>query len=275
MNNRAGADRVATAFHENAEHYDQYVLVQKRVVTQLVGSVKRHLVQVPEHILDVGTGTGALLEQLRVQYPAARLAGVDIALNMCLKTQRKMGADGHVVNGAAETLPFKTGMFDLVVSTSVLQWVGDLSAAIREMCRVVKPGGDIIIAYFCHGSLHELQRCFHEVSGGGGPIMSRLHDFSTLADMTTIVNSIGFERAVISLETEVDWYDDLHSLLRAIKKIGAGAMSGGSGYGLGWRGILRETAKRYQQLYGQNDKIPASYKVLYLNARTTRTHADG
>ena len=268
MNRIAEAGLVATAFHKNAENYDQHVLVQKRVVTQLAGSVELHLDQEPEHILDVGTGTGAVLEQLHTRYPLTRLTGVDIALNMCLKSQQKMGAACQIVNGNAETLPFKTGMFDLVVSASALQWVSDLPAALREMSRVVTPGGDISIAFFCHGTLHELQRCFNDVTVGGSSKTSRLHGFWTVDDVTAIINSIGFARAVISVETEDDWYEDLHSLLRAIKNIGAGAVSGGSGNGLGWRGVLQETSRRYQQLYGQNDKIPATYKVLYLTART-------
>ncbi|HIJ86466.1 MAG TPA: methyltransferase domain-containing protein [Desulfuromonadales bacterium] len=270
MHRIAEAAHIATSFHNNAEQYDRHVLVQKRVVTQLAGSVELHRDHAPGHILDVGTGTGALLELLHARHPAARLAGVDIALNMCLKSQQKMGAVCSVVNGTAEALPFKSGIFDLVVSASVLQWVSDLPVVIGEMCRVAAPGGRLGVAFFCHGTLYELRRCFHDVTGGDSSKMSRLHGFYTLDDVTPIVNSMGFEKAVISVETEVDWYDDLHSLLRSVKNIGAGAVSGGSEYGLGWRGVLQETSCRYQQLYGQNGKIPATYKVLYLTATMSR-----
>lgn len=266
MNKTADAGMIAAAFHTNAAQYDRHVMVQKRVVTQLAGSVALHRDHAPGHILDVGTGTGALLEQLQARYPSARLTGVDIALNMCLKSQQKMGAACQVVNGAAEALPFRTATFDLAVSASVLQWVSDLPAALRELCRVVRPGGDVAVAFFCHGTLQELQCCFQDVAGGESSQTSRLHRFWTVDDVSEIVNSIGFKRAVISVETEVDWYDDLYSLLRGIKNIGAGTVSGGSGYGLGWRGVLQEVSRRYQQLYGENGKIPATYKVLYLTA---------
>jgi malonyl-CoA O-methyltransferase len=159
-------------------------------------------------------------------------------------------------------------MFDLVVSASVLQWVSDLSAAIREMCRVVRPGGECSIAFFCHGSLGELQRCFRDVNADNSSKMSRLHRFWTVDDVKSVVSSIDFENVVITVETEIDWYDDLHSLLRSIKNIGAGTVSGGTGNGLGWRGVLQETSRRYQELYEQNGKIPATYNVLYLTART-------
>jgi malonyl-CoA O-methyltransferase len=264
--------KIAAAFHQKAVEYDQHVLVQKRVVAQLAGSVELHRSQAPEYILDVGTGTGALLERLHSRYPYARLAGVDIALNMCLRTHQKLGSTGYAVNGNAEHLPFKTGAFDLAVSASVLQWVRNLAAALNELRRVVRPGGDISLAFFCDGTLGELQHCFRDVvtrcSTDSSQRISRLHEFWTVDDVKSIVSEMDFERVVVTVETEVDWYDDLYSLLRSIKSIGAGTVSSGSGSGLGWRGILSETSRLYQKTYGQNGRIPATYKVIYISART-------
>ncbi len=264
--------KVAAAFHRKAGEYDQHVHVQKRVVANLADSVEQHWNLEPDHILDVGTGTGTLLEKLHLRYPDARLAGVDIALNMCLRAQQKLGSACHIVNGAAECLPFRTGTFDLAVSASALQWVGDLSAALHEMRRVVRPGGGISLAFFCDGTLGELQHCFRDAVGrystDSSHRISRLHAFRTVDNVKSIVNEMDFERFVVTVETEVDWYDDLYALLRSIKNIGAGSVSGGSGSGLGWRGMLNETSRLYQERYGRNGKIPATYKVLYLSAST-------
>jgi len=264
------AGRIAAAFHQKAVEYDQHVLVQKRVVADLARSVELHLEQPPVHILDVGTGTGALLERLHSMYPAACLTGIDIALNMCLRTQQKLGSDCRIVNGDAECLPFRSGSFDLIVSASALQWVNNLPAALHEMRRVVRPGGSISLAFFCQGTLGELQCCFRDAIGRCGADnsrrISRLHGFRTVDDVKSVLNEMDFERVVVTVETEVDWYDDLHSLLRSIKNIGAGTVSGGSEIGLGWRGILQETSRLYQERYGRNGMIPATYKVLYFSA---------
>ena len=266
------SSRISAAFHQKAVEYDQHVLVQKRVVAQLAGSIKQHLNRTPEHILDVGTGTGALLERLHVQYPAARLTGVDLAFNMCVRARQKLGPACCTVNGAAEHLPFKTGTFDLVVSASALQWVRDLSAALHEFCRVARPGGDIVLAFFCDGTLGELQHCFRDAvlqrNAGSSQRVSRLHDFWSEDDVMSIVSGMDFEQIVVTAETEVDWYGDLYALLRSIRNIGAGTVAGGAGTGLGWRGILQETSRLYQERYGQEGRIPATYKVLYLSART-------
>jgi len=272
VNRPPDTSRIAAAFHQKAVEYDQHVLVQKRVVAYLAGAIGQHLNRAPGHILDVGTGTGALLECLHARYPEARLTGVDIALNMCLRTLQKLGTACSVVNGDAENLPFKTGAFDLAVSASVLQWVGNLSATLSELRRVVRLGGDISLSFFCHGTLGELQHCFRDAIGrcspDSSPKMSRLHGFRTVDEVKSMVTGMDFERCVVTVETEIDWYDDLNSLLKSIKNIGAGAVSGGSEIGLGWRGILKETSRLYQERYGQNGRIPATYKVLYLSART-------
>jgi malonyl-CoA O-methyltransferase len=266
------AGKIATAFHQKAVEYDHHVLVQKRVVAQLAGAIEQRLNRPPEHILDVGTGTGALLERLHTAYPKSGLTGVDIALNMCLRTRQKLGLACSVVTGAAEHLPFATGTFDLVVSASVLQWVEKISDALYELRRVVQPGGEICLAFFCQGSLAELQHCFRDTirrfSADSCYSESRLHGFHCVEEVTAIVNKLDFEKVVVTVESEVDWYDDLHTLLRSIKNIGAGTVSGGSGGGLGWRGILRETSKMYLDLYGVNGRIPATYKVIYLTATT-------
>jgi len=270
VNRVSETGRIAAAFHQNAVGYDQHVLVQKRVVAQLADAVELNLRQRPVHVLDVGTGTGALLERLRTRYPDARMTGVDIALNMCLRASQKLGPACPIVNGTAEHLPFRSGTFDLVVSASVLQWVDDLSAALLEMRRVVRPGGEINLAFFCDGTLGELQRCFRDSvrwrSDDSSQGVSRLHGFRSVDDVISIVNRMDFEKVVVTVETEVDWYDDLNSLLRSIKSIGAGTVSGGSGIGLGWRGILQEASRLYRERYGRDGKIPATYKVLYLSA---------
>lgn len=272
MNKMPDAGTIAAAFHRKAVEYDRHVLVQKRVAAQLAGSVGGQLDRVPESILDVGTGTGVLLERLHSRYPDASLSGVDIALNMCLQTVHKLGTICQVVNADAESLPFRSGVFDLAVSASALQWVGDLSAALHELRRVVRPGGEISLAFFCDGTLGELQHCYRAAvsrcSTGSGQRLSRLHGFRTVDDVTVVLSRMNFERFVVTVETEVDWYDDLYALLRSIKNIGAGTVSGGSESGLGWRGVLHEASRLYQEQYGRGGRIPATYKVLYLSART-------
>jgi malonyl-CoA O-methyltransferase len=269
------ARKIAAAFHGKAAEYDRHVAVQKRVVNNLAGYVQSHLREMPATILDVGTGTGSLLLTLRGIYPEASLCGVDLAYNMCLRTAEKLGGDCPVVNGDAEKIPFRSASFDLVVSTSALQWVGSMSQAVHELRRVLKPGGTLCIAFFCDGTLGELQRCFRDAASRDGvpdnEMTARLHRFRSVDDVKTILEGMDFEQVILNCETEKDWYDDVTSLLRSIKSIGAGAVEGGGAIGLGWRGIINKTSRLYREHYGQAGRIPATYEVLYMYARTPAT----
>ena len=271
MNRNPDPSRVAAAFHQKAAEYDQHVQVQKRVVANLVGSIATSASGGAKSILDVGTGTGALLEKLHGCFPAAQLTGIDSAPNMCLRAQQKLGTTATIVTGDARCLPFDGARFDLVVSASALQWVPDLSTALHEMRRVLRSGGWLRLAFFCEGTLGELQHCFRDAagrsSGERGTVTSRLHHFHTLEEVRTIVTDMDFEQCVLGVETEIDWYADMFTLLRSIKNIGAGSVAGGASSGLGWRGILNEASHLYQERYGEPGRIPATYTVLYLTAR--------
>ena len=273
MNRMPDTTRVAAAFHRQAAEYDRTVLVQRRVVDNLVKTIEPLCHPSPQQILDVGCGTGSLLGRLHTRYPQAALVGVDLAFNMCRQCADKLGEVCSVVQGDAGQLAFKDGAFDLVVSSSVLQWVDDLSVVLGEMRRVVRSQGRICLAFFCDGTLHELQSCYRDavtsVSGHNSGQTSRLHSFRTVDEVLSILSQMGFEQYVVTSEIETDWYDDLTSLLRSIKNIGAGTVSGGSGSGLGWRGILNETYRLYSERHGVAGRIPASYSVLYLTAKVS------
>ena len=93
-------------------------------------------------ILDAGCGTGAILQRLG---NPAKNVGVDLAPE-AIAFCRQRGLD-NVRQGDICALPFADDSFDAVISSSVLyhEWVGDVAAAVREMRRVLRPGGLLVI----------------------------------------------------------------------------------------------------------------------------------
>jgi SAM-dependent methyltransferase len=87
-------------------------------------------------ILDIGCGTGANLEMLS-RFGDAE--GVDVSVD-ALAFCRERGL-GNVRQGEAERLPWKDGSFDLVTGLDVVEHLDDDAAGLREMRRVLRPGG--------------------------------------------------------------------------------------------------------------------------------------
>ena len=97
----------------------------------------------PGNALDVGCGDGRFCRLLRSEGIAA--AGVDpVAAFVEAARARDPGGDYRVAR--AETLPFDDGAFDLVVSYLSLVDIPDLSRAVDEMARVLRPGGALLVA---------------------------------------------------------------------------------------------------------------------------------
>jgi demethylmenaquinone methyltransferase / 2-methoxy-6-polyprenyl-1,4-benzoquinol methylase len=101
----------------------------------------------PDRMLDIASGTAGVALQLAARTPSA-IVGVDLTRNMLARGQENVAEAGMtericLVAGRAEQLPFPDGTFDALTFTYLLRYVDDPQATLREMARVVKPGGAV------------------------------------------------------------------------------------------------------------------------------------
>ena len=103
-----------------------------------------HVVEAsPRFVLDVATGPAGVALQIAAR-TGARVVGLDVTEAMVHEARRNVagaGARVHLALGRGEQLPFVDGTFDAVTFTYLLRYVDDPAATIRELVRVVKPGG--------------------------------------------------------------------------------------------------------------------------------------
>jgi demethylmenaquinone methyltransferase/2-methoxy-6-polyprenyl-1,4-benzoquinol methylase len=101
-----------------------------------------------DRVLDVATGTGMVACELATRYGCA-VVGLDQSESMLGRARAKLAADPQLaqridlVMGEAERLPFDDGEFDALTFTYLLRYVDDPAATMRELARVVRPGGTI------------------------------------------------------------------------------------------------------------------------------------
>jgi ubiquinone/menaquinone biosynthesis C-methylase UbiE len=121
-----------------------------RLIDEVRDEVDREVA--PGRILDVGCGTGVLGIAAARRWPRAEVDAVDASNGMLAIARREaaglppaVGARIRFAHGYADRLPFDDGTFDLVLSAFVLQLVPSRARALREMRRVLRPGG--LLAY--------------------------------------------------------------------------------------------------------------------------------
>ncbi|WP_246333367.1 ArsR/SmtB family transcription factor [Aureimonas mangrovi] len=156
------AEHAARYFAENAESWDRI-----RSLHVPDAQVEAALVEALgpddfESILDVGTGTGRMLELLAGR--ARRAVGIDASREMLAVARAKLDAAElsrvSVRQGNAYHLPVEPRAYDLVTLHQVLHYLDDPQAAVREAARALAPGGRLAVVDFAlHG--HEFLREDH------------------------------------------------------------------------------------------------------------------
>jgi len=99
--------------------------------------------------LDVGCGTGVLLERLARAFPETALSGVDPAPEMLEAARRRLPESVELRQAWAEALPFPEASFDAVISCNAFHFIRAPRAALREMRRALRPGGQLVITDWC------------------------------------------------------------------------------------------------------------------------------
>ncbi len=93
-------------------------------------------------VLDVATGTGAVARELLTQKRCI-VVGLDQSPEMLDEARRRLPASVRLVQSGADSIPFPDGSFDGLTFTYLLRYVPDPPATLRELARVVRPGGTI------------------------------------------------------------------------------------------------------------------------------------
>jgi demethylmenaquinone methyltransferase/2-methoxy-6-polyprenyl-1,4-benzoquinol methylase len=126
-------------------------------------------------VLDVAAGTGLVSAALRSAYDCEVVA-LDQSPEMLARATARFADDPHVTTqvGEAERLPFDDGSFDALTFTYLLRYVDDVPATLRELFRVVRPGGHVASLEFGVPSDPVMRVGWWTVTRVGLPIAGRL-----------------------------------------------------------------------------------------------------
>ena len=265
--------RARTSFGRAANTYDAAAILQKQVREEMLNRLD--LVKLTPHtILDAGCGTGAASHALQKRFVKSQVISLDFALPMLQKTRigsdttglmhqiKNMlsGVKHNLVCADIESLPLASKSVDLVWSNLAIQWCNDLDAALLEFYRVLQPEGLLMFSTFGPDTLKELR-----VATGRQDGMTSVSRFIDMHDIGDALVRAGFSAPVLDVERFTLTYDDVKSVMRDLKSIGAHNATDGRARGLLGRGFLQKLESNYEQ-YRTDGKLPATFEVVYGHA---------
>lgn len=144
-----------------------------------------------EALLDVGCGDGALAAVLARR--GAHVTGLDADRAMVSAARRRAEREAvplMIVEGKGGLLPFRSDSFDVALAITSLCFVQDVAQTIKEMARVIKPGGRLIVGDLGRWSLWAAQR---RIRGWLGNPVWHTAAFRTSADLRSLIESAEFK----------------------------------------------------------------------------------
>ncbi len=251
--------RVASAFSQAATTYDTFSHVQKHIAQRVIHAAA----SLPgkgfsgKEVLDLGAGTGSLSHALIQQ--GACLTALDIAEGMLKQAVTSSRIQTGVV-ADAESLPFAQASFDGIVSSLAVQWCNDINRLFAECYRVLKPGGQAIIATLGPGTLHELKQAWLAVDA-----YVHVNGFASRASLCQAIEQSGLVIDQIQQAPEVFTYPKMMPILKELKGIGAHNSHDAAPKGLMTSSKLKALESAYRLSQPEQEGFSVTYDVLLLS----------
>lgn len=265
--------RARASFGRAADTYDAAAILQKQVREEMLSRLD--LVKLnPQTILDAGCGTGLASHALQKRFVKSQVVSLDFALPMLQKTRSTnpsnnlIGQVKNLLGGVKqnllcadiESLPLATASVGLVWSNLAIQWCNDLDTALQEFHRVLQPEGLLMFSTFGPDTLKELRIATSAQTG-----VTSVSRFLDMHDIGDAMVRAGFSAPVLDVERFTLTYDDVKSVMRDLKSIGAHNATDGRARGLLGRGFLQNLETSYEQ-FRVEGKLPATFEVVYGHA---------
>lgn len=246
---------IAAAFGRAAKHYDKAAEFQRQVGHRLLSQLPAASVA-GSQILDLGCGTGYFSDQLTQR--GLRVCAADLSVSMLEQAQRRCGNRVQYLQADAEQLPLEVNQFDMAFSSLALQWCRDLSVPLRELKRVVKPGGRILFSTLADGSLAELKAAWQQVDQ-----YQHVNQFLSPNEIKLALAQAGLPQADLEFSPVTMYYPSAMDLMKDLKGIGATHLQQGRQAGLAGRARLKALEGAYEAFRTPTGQLPATYQVCF------------
>ena len=231
--------------------YDEDALLQRYSAERLIGLVRRFLGQDnPRRVFEIGCGTGILTRRIVSEFSPEMFVTNDICPSCADYISDFIAGGTAFIPGDAEEIDFP-GPFDLIVSSSAIQWMSDTGKFLGKCVAVLPEGGMLAFSTFGPDNMKEISA----LTGCG------LNYLSEDSWHTVIPSSL--EILYCSSESIIQEYDSPYEVLRHLKRTGVTGIS----RQLWTRSSLSVFSELYRQKYSYGGGVSLTYHPLWLIAR--------
>lgn len=204
--NKNDQNAMKSMFNDIAKNYDflndvMTFFTQKSIKNSAINSLK------PDHsnILDVCTGTGDIAIMLAKKFPNASITALDFSLEMLkIAKIKSKNLNINFINKNALDMPFLNNSFDLCTISFGLRNLPDITAAIKEIHRVLATNGELLIIDLGKPKMNWLYplildkvipilgKIFHENKYPYQYLVESQKDFPSPQNLSKVLQSVGF-----------------------------------------------------------------------------------
>ena len=253
-------NKIRESFASAADTYDGFAVLQRQVGLDLIAMFEISIAG--QSVMDLGCGTGFIMQELMAADAVQKMLAVDIAYSMLQTSRSKLKCFNTVqyICADAEKLPLVDDSLDTIVSNLALQWCQDLAATFKGFKQVLRNEGQLFFSTFGAKTLQELKHSWAKVDS-----YSHVNEFSSSDQLRHGLSQASFKNIQIQQCCYKLNYPSVMALMKELKGIGASHVMSGRNKKITGRLQMQAMTRSYEQ-YRSNGLIPATYEVLFVSA---------
>ena len=136
-------------------------------------------------IIDFGCGNGKILEEIRKINSKAKLIGLDVSETALQRAKKDLPSIEFYKINDGEKFPLNNGCVDFIFSSEVIEHIYDVENALKEVARILRPGGKILLTTPYHGFIKNLLITLFAFNKHFNPVGAHIRFFTkkTLFDL--------------------------------------------------------------------------------------------